>query len=339
MTTRKEILKQAEKTVCTDREGQYGSPEDNFRRIADLWTTYCGGYSFEPKDVAMMMSLLKIARIATGKHKDDNYIDLAGYAACGAELGALEPREPDTLPEDCSLDGLEIVVHIVGDEVTDCGGLEAESDKEYIKKLSQTVSQLTEELEKEKEFCKMYKSEYNHLKTDIEKVKNEKSEACSLWEKTYDEMVKHYKDEIDVLKDKNATLYQGNLNFIEDYRKANEEIEKLKQEIDKLKQELETRSSVHNDRMNEAANTIMKKDDEITKLRTELDMWKGGYEKFKNESKELKRIRDDVTSELLKEREESKLLQDAMDIIKADRDMWAGKYKALAATVTGKDTK
>ena len=331
MTTRKKILKQAEKTVCTDREGQYGSPEDNFRRIADLWTTYCGGYPFEPKDVAMMMSLLKIARIATGKHKDDNYIDLAGYAACGGELGSKEPREPDTLPN-------EVLVCIVGDEIT-YNSADTESDKEYIKKLSQTVSNLTEELEKEKEFCKMYKSEYNHLKTDIEKLKDDKSIACAIWEKTYDDAVKQYRDEIDALKDKNHSQHCETLHFIENYRNANEEIEKLKQEIDKLKQELETRSSVHNDRMNEAANTIMEKDDEITKLRTELDMWKGGYEKFKNESKELKRIRDDVTSELLKEREESKLLQDAMDILRADRDMWAGKYKALAATVTGKDTK
>lgn len=331
MTTRKEILKQAEKTVCTDREGQYGSPEDNFRRIADLWTTYCGGYSFEPKDVAMMMSLLKIARIATGKHKDDNYIDLAGYAACGGELGSKEPREPDTLPN-------EVLVCIVGDEMI-YNSADTESDKEYIKKLSQTVSNLTEELEKEKEFCKMYKSEYNHLKTDIEKVKNEKSEACSLWEKTYDEMVKHYKDEIDVLKDRNHSQYCETLHFIENYRNATEEIEKLKQEIDKLKQELETRSSVHNDRMNEAANTIMEKDNEITKLRTERGILQDTCEHFMTENKELKKIRDDVTSELLKEREESKSLQDAMDIIKADRDRWAGKYKALAATVTGKDIK
>lgn len=303
MTTRKEILKQATDAVCTDREGQYGSPEDNFRRIADLWTAYWGGYPFEPKDVAMMMSLLKIARIATGKHKDDNYIDLAGYAACGGELGSKEPREPDTLPEGCSLDGLEIVVHIVGDEVTDCGGLEAESDKEYIKKLSQTVSQLTEELEKEKEFCKIYKSEYNHLKTNI-----------------------------DALKDKNHSLRCGNNQLINDCNKLNEE-------IDKLKQELKTRNSVHNDRMNEASNTIIKKDSEITKLRTERDMLKDTCEHLMAENKELKKIRDDVTSELLKEREESKLLQDANGILRADRDRWAGKYKALAATVTGKEVK
>lgn len=37
---------------------------------------------------AVMMALLKIARIKTGKHKDDNFVDLAGYAACACEMGS-----------------------------------------------------------------------------------------------------------------------------------------------------------------------------------------------------------------------------------------------------------
>ena len=40
----------------------------------------------EADDVAAMMALLKIARIATGTAKADNWVDLAGYAACGGEL-------------------------------------------------------------------------------------------------------------------------------------------------------------------------------------------------------------------------------------------------------------
>jgi hypothetical protein len=86
---RKEILDQAIKCVCQDRENEYGSPEDNFRTIAELWGVYLG-YRIEPgidaEDVAMMMCLLKIARIATGEPKADNYIDLAGYSACAGEI-------------------------------------------------------------------------------------------------------------------------------------------------------------------------------------------------------------------------------------------------------------
>lgn len=82
---RQECLEESIKCVCTDRKEQYGSPENNFSLIAELWSAY-KGETFTAEDVAMMMALLKIARIKTGKHKDDNYVDLAGYAACACEL-------------------------------------------------------------------------------------------------------------------------------------------------------------------------------------------------------------------------------------------------------------
>lgn len=85
-TTRKACLESAIEIVCKDREDTYGSPEDNFDLIAALWTEYTGT-ELSSKDVAMMMALLKIARIKTGKYKADNFIDLAGYAACACEIG------------------------------------------------------------------------------------------------------------------------------------------------------------------------------------------------------------------------------------------------------------
>lgn len=89
--TREEILKEALKCVNGEREQQYGSPEDSFMVIAELWTVYLehgcvedtGAVLLHPEDVAAMMALLKIARICTGKYKGDNWVDLAGYAACG----------------------------------------------------------------------------------------------------------------------------------------------------------------------------------------------------------------------------------------------------------------
>ncbi len=90
--TREEILAQAQKCVCGDREQDYGSPERNFETIAQLWTAYILATpgdaldKFTPVDVAAMLALLKIARIASGNAKEDNWVDLAGYAACGGEL-------------------------------------------------------------------------------------------------------------------------------------------------------------------------------------------------------------------------------------------------------------
>lgn len=92
MTTRKSILDDAAQCVCTDRETQYGTPENNFAVIAELWNVYkpCG---FVAHDVAMMLALLKIGRIASGQAKADNYIDLAGYAACAGEIALKEMEE------------------------------------------------------------------------------------------------------------------------------------------------------------------------------------------------------------------------------------------------------
>ena len=100
---RAEILDKAKECVCGQREQDYGSPESNFGLIADLWTDYIRGgrsdnellqidnvnpdaLTITPKDVAMMMALLKIARIKNGGGTGDSFVDLAGYAACAGEI-------------------------------------------------------------------------------------------------------------------------------------------------------------------------------------------------------------------------------------------------------------
>lgn len=91
--TRKEILDTALKCVNGERDEQYGSPENNFQTIANFWMVYLNGrkvcegtITIGPEDVASMLALLKISRIASGQAKDDNWVDLAGYAACGGEI-------------------------------------------------------------------------------------------------------------------------------------------------------------------------------------------------------------------------------------------------------------
>lgn len=94
MEKRREILAMAEKCVCGDREQDYGSPENNFKTISEFWSTYLG-YPVDSKDVAAMLAMLKIARIASGNAKEDNWVDLAGYAACGGEIEAQKPIDAD----------------------------------------------------------------------------------------------------------------------------------------------------------------------------------------------------------------------------------------------------
>lgn len=91
---REDILNEAKKQVTGHRTEDYGKPENSFQRIADLWTAYMKENAnddrvFSAKDVAMLLALLKVARIKTDT-KSDSYIDLAGYAACAGEISTEE---------------------------------------------------------------------------------------------------------------------------------------------------------------------------------------------------------------------------------------------------------
>ena len=85
--TRSSVLDTAKQYVTEDREATHGDMEDNFGSIGMLWEQYFSyEWSFSPTDVAMMMALLKIARLKSNKDNPDNYIDACGYMACAGEL-------------------------------------------------------------------------------------------------------------------------------------------------------------------------------------------------------------------------------------------------------------
>ena len=89
--TRTEILAKADDIITGQREQDYGTPENNFSVIAVLWNAYNEAIQYRPyrpDDVAVMMCLFKIARIATGVGTMDSYVDLCGYAACGGEINS-----------------------------------------------------------------------------------------------------------------------------------------------------------------------------------------------------------------------------------------------------------
>lgn len=82
---RTEILKKANECVTGYRQQDYGEAEDNFGIIAKLWSAYTGR-EYTALDVAMMLGLVKVGRAASGNYHPDNYVDLAGYAACAGEI-------------------------------------------------------------------------------------------------------------------------------------------------------------------------------------------------------------------------------------------------------------
>lgn len=87
-----DILAQAHAIVTAGRH-QYDpeNGERNLENIAEFWTTYIRQHypgtlvEILPTDVAMMMVLLKVARVIGNVFHEDNYVDIAGYAALAAE--------------------------------------------------------------------------------------------------------------------------------------------------------------------------------------------------------------------------------------------------------------
>lgn len=88
-TPRGDVLREAEALITGDRNKTYGPPTENFRNIAELINVRFRhllkpGERFTGSDVADLMVLVKIARNAADP-KRDNFVDIAGYAACGYE--------------------------------------------------------------------------------------------------------------------------------------------------------------------------------------------------------------------------------------------------------------
>jgi hypothetical protein len=114
MNKRSEILRQAENLVNGDRNRQYGDPKSDFQRTAMLWERYLNGAHerhveagmpegyilIEPHDVAVLMMLLKVSRLAWSPEKEDSWADLAGYAACGWDCASEVEDEEDEVDQD-----------------------------------------------------------------------------------------------------------------------------------------------------------------------------------------------------------------------------------------------
>lgn len=94
---RSDILSLAHEAVTVARNQKYGEPQDDFACTSELWDSYIArliqvrGYpNLRPSDVPVMMILLKISRIAQSPGDADHWVDIAGYAAIGAECASEE---------------------------------------------------------------------------------------------------------------------------------------------------------------------------------------------------------------------------------------------------------
>lgn len=111
------VLEEAGEIINADRMDAYGHPIVNFNRIAGMWTAFLteklgvteGAEEVELRaltgevvarqtetvatpatitatDVAAMMMMVKLSRVANDPAKVDSWVDIAGYAALGSEV-------------------------------------------------------------------------------------------------------------------------------------------------------------------------------------------------------------------------------------------------------------
>ena len=100
--TKNDILDKAKTIINGERQGSYGQAEDSFSIIAKMWSAYLRK-DIDASDVANMMVLMKVARNANGVYKDDNWIDICGYAALGGEIQSKVSEEKPMSNNDYSL--------------------------------------------------------------------------------------------------------------------------------------------------------------------------------------------------------------------------------------------
>ncbi|AKJ72219.1 hypothetical protein TPA4_54 [Tsukamurella phage TPA4] len=90
---RSRVLDRARSIINGDRRAEYGPAKESFERIAQLWTTTLG-YEITAAQVALCLAQLKISRLIQTPDHADSWVDLAGYAALGAEVagaGGIDP--------------------------------------------------------------------------------------------------------------------------------------------------------------------------------------------------------------------------------------------------------
>lgn len=95
-----ELADEAKRIVSGARRSAYGTPEQNFERIARFWQAYFentgrGDVKITAADVSPLMRLMKEARLCETPDHRDSHVDLIGYTLTGAEVAGVKPLTPD----------------------------------------------------------------------------------------------------------------------------------------------------------------------------------------------------------------------------------------------------
>lgn len=91
-----QILDTAKANIYGERQQAYGIPRKHLDLVAAHWNAYLIGRGSTPllgHDVALLLALLKVARLIETPDHTDSWADLAGYAAIGGEVATEGDRQ------------------------------------------------------------------------------------------------------------------------------------------------------------------------------------------------------------------------------------------------------
>ena len=86
---RLDILKTAYSLTSGDRNQTHGDAYEQHKRVADTVNALLG-LNLKASDVAIIMAVVKMARIYSGGHNIDDYIDGAAYMGIAGECKEVE---------------------------------------------------------------------------------------------------------------------------------------------------------------------------------------------------------------------------------------------------------
>lgn len=86
MARASKLLIDAAMIVDGARQSEYGKPQESFEKLAALWSAYTS-IDISPHDACVMMSLLKVSRLAY-KPDEDSSMDGAAYLALASEVSS-----------------------------------------------------------------------------------------------------------------------------------------------------------------------------------------------------------------------------------------------------------
>jgi hypothetical protein len=85
LLTRETVLRNANELINGDRAEMYGDASVAHDRIARVWSVILDT-EVNAHQVCLLLAAMKMVRAAVNPEYTDSWIDMAGYAALGAEI-------------------------------------------------------------------------------------------------------------------------------------------------------------------------------------------------------------------------------------------------------------